>query len=100
MAGIGIRIKRATIAGIALAALAGCDLLAPDKKGGVSFSVATSESTSGGAPGSANLAAPVNGVFANSATISNGSLIVAVSPDTLIIDSIRVVLAQIVLRQA
>src|SRR5256885_14917981 len=81
--------------------LSGCDALASPKAAkGVSFSVSTSEKAASSLRLServAELGGTASSVVTSS--IVNGSVVIASGPDTLIIDSIRVVLAQIVLRQ-
>jgi len=81
--------------------LSACDALTSPKAKGVSFSVSTLAAVAG-APGlrsSSTRAAEFTGTASNVATIVNGALRITSGADTLIIDSIRVVLAQIVLRQ-
>ncbi|HEX7937497.1 MAG TPA: hypothetical protein VF483_00820 [Gemmatimonadaceae bacterium] len=101
MPDISTSFHRALTLSIVALGLSGCDALtSPKAAKGVSFSVSTSEKAPSSLVSSARVVA-VGGSAANAVTSSivNGSMVIASGTDTLVIDSIRVVLAQIVLRQ-
>lgn len=99
MSGIRTSFHRALTLSVVALGLSGCDALTgPKAAKGISFSVSTSEKIPAALMSSAR-AAEFSGTAANAATIVNGSMVITSGADTLIIDSIRVVLAQIVLRQ-